>query len=197
MWCTVFVHIFRLPFCILWKLSILSPLWQCRSYFPPTLPLECLSMRLALAHLWMPPNTELAQPRGTHTHTHIPTETVPGRPQTCYHTAQLSGTSFATVSPNHYPAPRLIDPASGQASPAQLCVIQPRPGWHKSTLHPHHPLHPSPRLPHPNLAHHLSLDGWGLGIDGRLVASVLAITICLVSPRKARGAVARFCQPAS
>lgn len=53
---------------LLWKLSILPPLWQCRSYFPPTLPLECLSMRVALPHLWMPPNTELARPLGTHTH---------------------------------------------------------------------------------------------------------------------------------
>lgn len=61
--------VFRLLRCTLWKLSILPPLWQCRSYFPPTLPLECLSMRLALPHLWMPPNTELALPLGTHTHT--------------------------------------------------------------------------------------------------------------------------------
>lgn len=117
---------------------------------------------------------------------------VPGRPQTCYHTAPLSGTSIASTSPNHYPAPRLVDPASGQASPAQLCVIQPRPGWHKFTLHPHHPLHPHPS--HHNPSHHLSLDGWRLGTDDRLVASVLATAICLLSPRKAGGTVACICQ---
>lgn len=144
-------------------------LWQCRSYFPPTLPLECLSMASPAPSL--DATKHRAGTTSRDTRTHIPTEMVPGRPQTRYHTAPLSGTSIATISPNHCPAPRLIDPASGQASPAQLCVIQPRPGWHKFTLHPHHPLHPSPHLPHHNLSHHLSLDGWGLGIDGRLVAS--------------------------
>ena len=154
----------------MWKLSILLPLWQYRSYFPPALPLECLSMSPA-------PSLNATKHRAGHTtwdtqtviDTHIPTEAVPGRPQTCYHyhTAPLSGTSIATVSPNHYPVPRLIHPASGQASPAQLCVIQARPGWHKSTLHLRHPLHPSLHLSHPNLSHHLSLDGWGFGIDGR------------------------------
>lgn len=49
--------------------EILPSLWQCRSYFPPTLPLECLSKRLALPHLRMPPNSELALPPGTHTYT--------------------------------------------------------------------------------------------------------------------------------
>lgn len=124
---------------------------------------------------------------------------VPGRPQTCYHTAPQSGASAASMSPNRVPSPRLTDRASGQArpsraSPAWLCVIQSRPGWHKLNLHPHHPLHSSPQLPHANLYHHLSLDRWGLGRDGRLAASVLATAICLVSPRKARGTAASLCQ---
>lgn len=131
-----------------------------------------------------------------HTPTQILTETVPGRPQTCYHTAPQSGASAAATFPNCAPSPRLMYRASGQARPGQarhawLCVIQPRTGWHKLNLHPHHS---APQLPHANLDHHLSLDRWGLGRGGRLAASVLATAICLVSPRKARGTAASVCQ---
>lgn len=48
-----------------------------------------------------------------------------------------------------------------------------------------------------NLAHRMSLDGWGPGIDGTLVVSILAMAICLVSPRKVAGAVVYVCQPVS
>ncbi len=116
------------------------PLWQCRSYFPPTLSLECLSMRLPLPHLWMPPNTELALPLGTHTHTHIPTETVPGRPQTCYHTAPLSGTSIATVCPKplssatpHRSSLRPGQPCPAVCDPAQTWLTQVHPPSTTST----------------------------------------------------------------
>lgn len=138
-------------------------LWQCRSYFPPTLPLECLSMASPAPSL--DATKHRAGTTSRDTRTHIPTEMVPGRPQTCYHTAPLSGTSIATISPNHCPAPRLIDPASGQASPAQLCVIQPRPG--SPSIHTIHsiPLHISHTII--SLITCLWMDG-GLGLTAGL-----------------------------
>ena len=146
----------------------------------------------------MPPNTELAFPPRTHTHPH---KFWLKWCQADLRHAPLSGAS-ASTSPNHAPSPRLADCASGQAGPGRAChaclwVIQPRPGWHKLNHHLHHPLHSSPQLPHAYLYHHLSLDRWGPGSDGRLAASVLATAICLVSPRKARGTAASVCQLAA
>lgn len=96
----------------------------------------------------------------------------------------------------YIPKPRSIATPCGSSLGPGLAspVIQPRPGWHKLTLHPHYPLHSSPQLPHANLYHRLSLDRWGLGIDGGLAASVLAAAICFVSPRKVRETAAVVCQ---
>lgn len=99
---------FKPPHCELRKRrSLPSFLWQCRSYFPPSLPLECLSM------VSPDPSMEATKCRAgttsrdththartqSHSHTHILSEMLPDRPQTCHHPAPLSGTSIASVSP--------------------------------------------------------------------------------------------------
>lgn len=138
--------------------------WQCRPYFPPTLPLGCLGMVSPAPSLDATKHRAGATSRDTHPHKFWQKWC---QADLRHVTIRLSGTSIATACPNRYPAPRLIDWASGQASPAQLCVIQSRPGWHKFTLHLHHQLYSSPQIPHHNLSHHFSLDGWGPGIDGK------------------------------
>lgn len=135
----------------------------------------------------MPPNTELALPLGRHAHTHSDRN---GAKQTSdmlpYCTTVWDLHCHYIPKPLSSTTPHRSSRRPIQAGPAQLCVIQPRPGWHKFTLHLRHQLCPSPHHPHHNLSHHLSLDGWRLGTDGRPVASVLATAICFVSSRKAR-----------
>ena len=134
--------VFSMLLCILGKQIILPPSGNVGHIF---LQLSLLSVSAwpALLHLWMPPNTELALPRDTCTHTHarILTEMVPVRPQTCYHTAPLSGTSIATVSlkPRSRTTPHRASLRPGQpcpavCDPAQTCLTQVHPPSTSSTL---------------------------------------------------------------
>lgn len=196
--------VFSMLLCILGKQIILPPFGNVGHIFLQ-LCLLSVSAWPALLHLWMPPNTELALPRDTCTHTHTRTFWQKWCQSDLRHATILHhclGPPLPLYPSNHYPAPHLIEPASGQARPAlPSCVWSSTdlPDTSSPSIHIIHFVLLHPQLPHHNPSHHLSPDGWGLGIDGRLVASVLAMAICFVSPRKTRRTVACgfLSQPAS
>lgn len=130
--------LFKPPHCKLRKRrSLPSFLWQCRSYFPPSLPLKRLSM------VSPDPSMEATKCRAgttsgdTHTHTHILSEMLPDRPQTCHHPAPLSGTSIASASPKPLSS-TTPHRSSLRARPcqAQLCANQLVPDNASATLCP-------------------------------------------------------------